>query len=76
MAIYAPNSTVDFKNNLDFKGSLVVKTIKVKNNAEIAYDTRIGGIASGSSIRHYDFGTGTYRECTNSATAAAPDSGC
>jgi hypothetical protein len=76
MAIYAPNSTVDFKNNLDFKGSLVVKTIKVKNNAAITYDTRIGDIASGSSIRHYDYGTGSYRECTNSPTAAAPDSGC
>ena len=76
MAIYAPNSTVDFKNNLDFKGALVVKAIKVKNNADIAYDTRIGDISSGSSIRHYDYGTGSYRECTNSPTAAAPDSGC
>lgn len=76
MAIYAPNSTVDFKNNLDFKGSLVVKSIKVKNNATIAYDTRIGSISSGSSIRHYDYGTGSYRECTNVPTAAAPDSGC
>jgi hypothetical protein len=76
MAIYAPNSTVDFKNNLDFKGSLVVKSIKVKNNAAITYDTRIGDIASGSSIRHYDYGTGSYRECTSSSTAAAPDSGC
>jgi hypothetical protein len=76
MAIYAPNSTVDFKNNLDFRGSLAVKTIKVKNNAAIEYDTRIGTIASGSSIRHYDFGTGTYRECTGAPTATAPDSGC
>ena len=76
MAIYAPNSTVDFKNNLDFKGSLVVKTIKVKNNADIDYDTRIGDIASGSSIRHYDYGTGSYRECTSAPAAAVPDSGC
>jgi type II secretory pathway pseudopilin PulG len=76
MAIYAPNSTVDFKNNLDFKGSMVVKAIKVKNNAAIAYDTRIGDISSGSSIRHYDYGTGSYRECTNAPTGATADSGC
>lgn len=76
MAIYAPNSTVDFKNNLDFRGSLVVKAIKVKNNADIDYDTRIGSITSGSSIRHFDYGTGSYLECTNTPTATTPDSGC
>ena len=76
MAIYAPNSTVDFKNNLDFTGALVAKTIKVKNNANIAYDTRIGTITSGSSIRHYDHGTGSYRECTSAPTGTTPDTGC
>jgi hypothetical protein len=76
MAIYAPNSTVDFKNNLDFTGALVAKTIKVKNNANVAYDTRIGTITSGSSIRHYDYGTGSYRECTGAPTGTAPDAGC
>jgi hypothetical protein len=76
MAIYAPNSTVDFKNNLDFTGALVAKTIKVKNNANVAYDTRIGTITSGSSIRHYDYGTGSYRECTSAPAGTAPDAGC
>jgi hypothetical protein len=67
---------VDLKNNLDFTGALVAKTVKVKNNANVAYDTRIGTISSGSSIRHYDYGTGSYRECTSAPTGATPDAGC
>ena len=67
MAIYAPNSTVDFKNNLDFTGALVAKTVKVKNNANIAYDTRIGYDlrAAARSVT-----TTTVRAATESARAS------
>jgi Tfp pilus assembly protein PilX len=75
MAIYAPNSTVDFKNNLDWKGALVAKTIKVKNNASIQYDSSIESILSGSDTRLYE--AQGYKECANQPTVPAdPVSGC
>ena len=47
MAIYAPNSTVDYKNNLDWKGALVAKKIDIKNNANIEYDSRVSDVSLG-----------------------------
>ena len=75
MAIYAPNSTVDFKNDLNWKGAIVAKTIKVKNNATIDYDSSIQMILSGSPTRLYE-GQG-YKECANDAnTSTDPTTGC
>jgi Tfp pilus assembly protein PilX len=76
MGIYAPNSIVDFKNNLVYTGALVAKTIKLKNNAQINWDPRINDLSSGSDIRFYEPGTGSYKECTGTPTGTAPDSGC
>jgi hypothetical protein len=74
MAIYAPNSTVDYKNNLDWKGALVAKTIKIQNNADIEYDTRLSDIFLAGGIRFYE--AQGYKECATLPTATAPDSGC
>jgi Tfp pilus assembly protein PilX len=75
MAIYAPNSTVDFKNNLDWKGAIVAKTIKVKNNATIDYDSSIEIILSGSQTRLYE--SQGYKECaTVPSSSTDPSSGC
>ena len=76
IGIYAPNSTVVLKNNVVFRGSIVAKSLDVKNNAVFAWDDSIGDIRSDSGIRFYQAATGSYRECTNAATGTAPDSGC
>jgi Tfp pilus assembly protein PilX len=75
MAIYAPNSTVDFKNNLNWKGALVAKTIKIKNNADITYDSSLELILTGSATRLYE--SQGYKQCaTNASSATDPSSGC
>jgi Tfp pilus assembly protein PilX len=74
MAIYAPNSSITYQNNLNFTGAIVAKTIDIKNNAVITYDSRVGTITSGSPIRFYQ-GT-DYKECTGTPTSTAPNSGC
>jgi Tfp pilus assembly protein PilX len=75
MAIYAPNSTVDFKNNLTWKGALVAKTIKMKNNADITYDSSIEVLLSGSATRLYE--SQGYKECaTDPSSSTDPTSAC
>jgi type II secretory pathway pseudopilin PulG len=76
IGIYAPNSTVIQKNNVDFTGSVVSKTLDVKNNAKFTWHSAIDGLLSGSNIRFYQAATGSYKECTTAATGTAPDSGC
>ena len=66
MAIYAPNSTVDYKNNLDWKGALVAKTIKIQNNANIEYDNRLSNIFLAGGIRFYE--AQGYKECATAPT--------
>ena len=74
MAIYAPNSTVDFKNNLDWKGAMVAKKIEIKNNANIEYDSRVSDVFLAGGIRFYE--AQGYKECATTPTSTAPDSGC
>jgi Tfp pilus assembly protein PilX len=74
MAIYAPNSSITYANNLNFIGAIVAKTIDVKNNSVITYDSRVTGISSGSSIRFYQ--GYDYKECTGAPTGTTPDTGC
>jgi hypothetical protein len=74
MAIYAPNSTVEYQNNLDWKGALVAKTIIIKNNANIDYDARVSGVSLDGSTRFYE--PQGYKECATTPTTSAPDSGC
>lgn len=74
MAIYAPNSTVDYMNNLDWKGALVAKTINIQNNADIEYDSRVSDVSLTGGVRFYE--TQGYKECATSPTTSAPDSGC
>ena len=74
MAIYAPNSTVDFKNNLDWKGALVAKKINIKNTANIDYDSRVSDVFLAGGIRFYE--AQGYKECATAPTTSAPDSGC
>lgn len=74
MAIYAPNSSITYANNLNFTGAIVAKTIDLKNNATITYDSRVTSITSGSSVRFYQ--GYDYKECTGVPTGTTPDTGC
>jgi Tfp pilus assembly protein PilX len=76
IGVYAPNSTVVMKNNVDFTGAVVAKSLTVENNAKFTWHSAIDGLLSGSNIRYYQAATGSYKECTNVATGTAPDSGC
>ena len=76
VGIYAPNSTVKLKNNVQFTGAIVAKSITAMNNAVFTWDPSISGLVSGSDIRFYQVATGSYKECTGTATGTAPDSGC
>jgi Flp pilus assembly protein TadG len=49
--IIAPEATMVFKNNFTLRGSAICKDIEFKNNAEIFYDTALGGASGGSSIQ-------------------------
>ena len=74
MAIYAPNSSITYDNNLNFTGAIVAKTIDLKNNSTITYDSRVTSITSGSNVRFYQ--GYDYKECTTSPTGTTPDTGC
>lgn len=74
MAIYAPNTPVEAKNNLHIQGTLVAQSLTVKNSLTIDYDQSVDSVASGSGIRFFE--RGVYKECTSTATDPAPDSGC
>jgi Tfp pilus assembly protein PilX len=76
MGIYAPNSTVNMKNNVQFRGAVVAKSLTIMNNAHFTWDSSIDGLMSGSGIRFYQSATGSYKECTGTPTGSAPDSGC
>jgi hypothetical protein len=75
MAIYAPNSTVDYTNDLDWKGVLMAKNITIKNNATISYDDRVADLKVPNSTRLFE--PNNYRECANDPTTSTdPSSGC
>ena len=74
MAVYAPNSSVTYQNNLNFTGAIVAKTIDLKNNSVITYDSRVTSITTGSSVRFYQ--GYDYKECTGVPTGTTPDTGC
>ncbi len=72
MAIYAPMSKVEIKENLDFKGTIVGGEVKIKKDVNITYD--VG--PSVPTVKLYDSATGAYKECTSVATSTTPSSGC
>ena len=47
--ISGPNSTFVANNNLEFRGRIVMKSITLKNNAEIYYDVALGGATGGGA---------------------------
>ncbi len=49
MAIYAPNTNVIFKNNTNFRGSIVAKSVYMNNNSVFYYDKALQGESIGDS---------------------------
>jgi hypothetical protein len=48
--IIAPNASFLARNNLEVRGRLLVKTIELKNNADIYYDVSLGGAGGGGAV--------------------------
>jgi hypothetical protein len=48
MAIYAPNTDIVFKNNTNFRGSVVAKSVYMKNNSVFYYDKALQGESIGN----------------------------
>jgi hypothetical protein len=76
IGIYAPNSSVNMKNNVSFTGAIVAKSLTLQNNAKFTWDPSIDGLVSGSNIRFYQSATGSYKECTSASTTTSPTEGC
>jgi type II secretory pathway pseudopilin PulG len=74
IAIYAPNSDVELRNNVRITGAVLGKSMTVSNNVRVTWDDRAGDIASDSPARLYE--RQNYKECTSAPTGSAPDSGC
>jgi len=62
MAIYAPNTDVIFKNNTTFRGSVVAKSVYMKNNSVFYYDKALQGETIGSGNVGLSFVTDRWQE--------------
>jgi Tfp pilus assembly protein PilX len=76
VGIYAPNSTVNMKNNVSYTGAVVAKSLILQNNAHFVWDSSINALLSGSNIRFYQTSTGSYKECTGAPATSTPSDGC
>ena len=75
MSLYAPNSDVDFSNNLDWAGAMMVKSLSVRNNTSLIYDPRIPtSLSPGWATRRFE--PQGYKDCAVLATTTVPNSGC
>ena len=76
MAIYGPRAKVEFKDNANYKGTIVVGEVKAGHDVNITYDTGLANVPA-SGPRMYNGSRGSYKECTDVATVATtPTSGC
>ena len=62
MAIYAPNTDIIFKNNTTFHGSVVAKSVYMKNNSVFYYDKALQGETIGSGNVGLSFVTDRWQE--------------
>ncbi|HEV2814413.1 MAG TPA: hypothetical protein VGW10_14250 [Solirubrobacteraceae bacterium] len=72
--IWAPNSTIQIKNNQTIKGGFTGGTIDMKNNGGFSYDSDIANQALPGTARAENL---SWAECKRDpATATDPESGC
>ena len=76
IGIYAPNSTVNMKNNVKFNGAVVAKSLTLMNNAQFTWNPAISGLVGSDNIRFYQAATGSYKECTSAPGTSTPSDGC
>jgi type II secretory pathway pseudopilin PulG len=76
IGVYAPNSAVIQKNNVNFTGAVVAKSLTIMNNANFTWHSSINGLTSGSPVRFYQTATGSYKECTAAPVTTSPSNGC
>ncbi len=75
LAIYAPNSTVDYTNNLKFIGAIVGQVADAQEQLRSSRTTAASPASrSGSNSRFYQ--SYDYKECASAPTSSTPNSGC
>jgi len=62
VAIYAPNTNVIFKNNTNFRGSIVAKSVYMQNNSIFYYDVALQGEGIGNSNEWVRFAIDRWQE--------------
>jgi len=62
VAIYAPNTNVIFKNNTNFRGSIVAKSVYMQNNSIFYYDVALQGEGIGNSNEGVRFAIDRWQE--------------
>ena len=75
MAIYAPQLDDQLPEQRPDQGRAGGKVDPAPNSVTLTYDDRVKGIVSLNSAQLFQLGSG-FQECTGTATATAPDSGC
>lgn len=71
-AIYAPNTTIDFKNNAGFKGGVTAKKVFIKNNGE--WDARVQTLRFATTLIYF---RGSWQQCNSRVQpTTAPATGC
>jgi hypothetical protein len=73
LTLYAPNSSVDFKNNGVFKGGLGAYDLILGNNTTFIWDGREGDLSARPQGLYY---RSAWRQCPAQPTTSDPRSGC
>jgi hypothetical protein len=73
MGVYAPFSTVNMSNSVDFVGAAVAKQVQLGNTVKLTYDPLIQQLAEDPL---FVYRRTAYLECTNVKTGTEPDTGC
>jgi Tfp pilus assembly protein PilX len=76
MAIYAPQSTINFQNSVRIRGALAAKSILLSNSVTLTYDGRVNDIVSLNVATIFRLSNSDWVECTATPSGFAPDSGC
>jgi type II secretory pathway pseudopilin PulG len=69
--LYAPNSTVEFKNNAAIQGAIVGRTVTMNNNL-----TLTGQIPEGLTGGEQEYSSSSWIECVRTPSSSSAGSGC
>jgi hypothetical protein len=72
--IYAPQSTVEFKNSAEMVGAIAAERVEFKNSVDFAWDPTLANLRARTLSMYYKT---AWKECwSKQASASDPESGC